>query len=402
MLTSLALIFLIGLAMAKISSSLKIPKIIGMLITGLILGPFSLNLLEKNILAISQDLRQIALIIILLKAGLSLNLKDLKKVGRPAILMSFLPASFEILAFYLLAPIFFSISKTDALLMGAVLSAVSPAVVIPRMVHLIENSYGKNKAIPEMIMAGASCDDVFVIALFTSFLSLAQGQKAFLFNLLSLPLSIISGICLGLLSGLLLANFFEKAYQSKKHIRNTSKVIILLAVSFLLIAIEKRFKSYLPISGLLAIISMAAMIKIKASEKVSKRLSEKFGKLWIGAEVILFVLVGAAVDIGYTLKAGWLALVLIILALIFRSIAVYLCLLKTNLNKKEKTFCLISYLPKATVQAAIGSVPLSLGIGSGKLILSVAVLAILLTAPLGAFGMDMTYKKFLEKNEEKL
>nr|WP_295256344.1 cation:proton antiporter [uncultured Blautia sp.] len=395
MLTSLSLIFLVGLAMGAICGYLKLPRIIGMLITGIVLGPYVLDLLDPSILSISADLRKMALIIILLKAGLSLNLEDLKKVGRPAIMMSFVPASFEILGYILCAPAILGISRVDAAVMGAVLGAVSPAVVVPRMVKLIETKYGTGKAIPQMILAGASCDDIFVIVLFTTFLGMAQGDQADLKSFLNIPVSIVLGVVLGAIVGYLLYLFFETAYAKKHYVRNSMKVIIVLGVSFLLVAIEGWLEGKIAVSGLLAVVSMACVLKMKSIAFVSKRLSEKFGKLWLAAEVILFVLVGAAVDIRYTLEAGAAAVLMILVALIFRACGVLLCMVKTNLNAKERLFCVIAYLPKATVQAAIGSVPLAAGLGCGKIILSVAVMAIIITAPLGAFGMDMSYKKLL-------
>ena len=395
MLTSLSLIFLVGLAMGAICGYLKLPRIIGMLITGIVLGPYVLDLLDPSILSISADLRKMALIIILLKAGLSLNLEDLKKVGRPAIMMSFVPASFEILGYILCAPAILGISRVDAAVMGAVLGAVSPAVVVPRMVKLIETKYGTGKAIPHMILAGASCDDIFVIVLFTTFLGMAQGDQADLKSFLNIPVSIVLGVVLGAIVGYLLYLFFETAYAKKHYVRNSMKVIIVLGVSFLLVAIEGWLEGKIAVSGLLAVVSMACVLKMKSIAFVSKRLSEKFGKLWLAAEVILFVLVGAAVDIRYTLEAGAAAVLMILVALIFRACGVLLCMVKTNLNAKERLFCVIAYLPKATVQAAIGSVPLAAGLGCGKIILSVAVMAIIITAPLGAFGMDMSYKKLL-------
>lgn len=397
MLTSLSLIFLVGLAMGAICGYLKLPRIIGMLVTGIVLGPYVLDLLDPSILSISADLRKMALIIILLKAGLSLNLEDLKKVGRPAVMMSFVPASFEILGYILCAPAILGISRVDAAVMGAVLGAVSPAVVVPRMVKFIETKYGTGKAIPQMILAGASCDDIFVIVLFTTFLGMSQGDKADVKSFLNIPVSIVLGVALGAVVGYLLYLFFETAYAKKHYVRNSMKVIIVLGVSFLLIAIEGWLEGKIAISGLLAVVSMACVLKMKSTAFVSKRLSEKFGKLWLAAEVILFVLVGAAVDIRYTLEAGAAAILMILVALIFRACGVLLCMVKTNLNAKERLFCVFAYLPKATVQAAIGSVPLAAGLGCGKIILSVAVMAIIITAPFGAFGMDMSYKKLLEK-----
>jgi len=401
MLTSLSLIFLVGLAMGAICQKLKLPRIIGMLATGIVLGPYVLDLLDPSILSISSDLRKMALIIILLKAGLSLNLEDLKKVGRPAIMMSFVPASFEIVGYLLFAPAILGITRVEAAVMGSVLAAVSPAVVVPRMVQLMETKYGTEKAIPQMIMAGASCDDIFVIVLFTTFLSMAQGGSADIKAFANIPVSIILGIILGAIVGYLLYLFFETAYAKKHYVRNSMKVIIVLGFSFLLIAIEGWLEGKIAVSGLLAVVSMACVLKMKCTAFVSKRLSEKFGKLWLAAEVILFVLVGAAVDIRYTLEAGLAAVAMIFVALIFRSFGVLLCIVKTNLSAKERAFCVIAYLPKATVQAAIGSVPFAAGLPCGKIVLSVAVMAIIITAPLGAFGMDLTYKKFLTREESR-
>ena len=405
MLTSLAFIFLVGLSMAAICQRLKLPRIIGMLLTGIILGPYVLDLLDPKILSISAELRQMALLIILLKAGLSLDLADLKKVGRPAIMMSCVPASCEILGFLIFAPMILHITRVEAAVMGAVLAAVSPAVVVPRMVQLIEQKYGTEKSIPQLILAGASCDDIFVIVLFSTFTSMAQGGSASVMDFVNIPVSIVLGIVLGAVTGYLLSWFFETAYARKHCVRNSMKVIIVLGVSFLLMAVETWLKGIISVSGLLAVVSMACVLKIKCVPSVSARLSEKFGKLWLAAEVLLFVLVGAAVDIRYTMEAGAAAVLMILVALLFRSVGVAICLLGTSLNKKEKLFCMIAYLPKATVQAAIGSVPLAMGLPCGKIVLSVAVLAILLTAPLGAIGMDATYCRFLvkepiEKQEE--
>lgn len=397
MLASLSLIFLVGLAMGAICQKLKMPRIIGMLVTGIVLGPYVLDFLDPSILSISSELRKLALIIILLKAGLSLDLKDLKKAGRPAILMSFVPATCEIAGYILFAPLLLGINRIEAAVMGAVLGAVSPAVVIPRMVMLMEEKYGTKKAIPQMIMAGASCDDIFVIVLFTTVLSMAQGGSADIIDFVNIPVSIVLGILLGAVTGYGLYLFFETSYAHKHCVRNSTKVIIVLGFSMLLVSIEGWLEGKVSVSGLLAVVSMACVIKIKSTAFVSKRLSEKFGKLWIAAEVVLFVLVGAAVDIRYTLSAGIAAVFMIFIALIFRTAGVLICTIKTKLNMKERIFCVIAYLPKATVQAAIGSVPLAAGLACGKIILSVAVLAIIITAPLGALGIDNTYKKLLEK-----
>ena len=397
MLTSLSFVFLLGLAMAALCQKFKIPRIIGMLVTGILLGPCVLNWLSESILGISSELRQMALIIILLKAGLSLNLADLKKVGRPALMMSCVPASFEILAFVIFAPAILHISRVEAAVMGAVLGAVSPAVVIPRMVQLMETKYGTDQRIPQMIMAGASCDDIFVIVLFSTFTNMAQGGSA---DFINIPVSILLGIALGAVAGYGLSLFFETAYAKEHYVRNSMKVILILGMSFFLMSVETWLKGKVSVSGLLAVVSMAAVIRIKCIPKVSKRLSEKFGKLWIAAEVILFVLVGAAVDIRYTMQAGIAAVLMIFVGLMFRAVGVSLCMLGTKLNKKERLFCVIAYLPKATVQAAIGSVPLAMGLPCGQIVLSVAVLAILITAPLGAAGMDLTYDKLLVRSED--
>lgn len=397
MLTSLSFIFLVGLSMAAICQRIRLPRIIGMLLTGIVLGPYMLDLLDSSILSISSELRQMALIIILVKAGLSLNLADLKKVGRPAVMMACVPASFELLGYVLFAPMILHVNRIEAAVMGAVLAAVSPAVVVPRMVKLMETGYGTKKSIPQMILAGASCDDIFVIVLFSTFSGMAQGGSARLMDFVNIPVSIVSGILLGAAAGWLLSLFFETAYAKEHYVRNSMKVIIVLGVSFLLMSVETWVKPYLSVSGLLAVVSMACVLKLRSIKAVSTRLSEKFGKLWLAAEVLLFVLVGAAVDIRYTMGAGLAAVLMIFTALLFRTVGVLLCLVGTALNWKERLFCVIAYLPKATVQAAIGSVPMAMGLPCGQIVLSVAVMAILITAPLGALGMDSTFEKLLEK-----
>ena len=397
MLTSLSFIFLVGLAMAAICQRIRLPRIIAMLLTGIVLGPYVLDLLEPSILSISSELRQMALIIILLKAGLSLNLADLKKVGRPAVMLSCVPASFELLGYVLFAPMILGINRIEAAVMGAVLAAVSPAVVVPRMVKLMETGYGTKKSIPQMILAGASCDDIFVIVLFSTFSGMAQGGSARVMDFVNIPISIVSGILLGAVAGWLLSLFFETAYAKEHYVRNSMKVIIVLGVSFLLMSVETWVKPYISVSGMLAVVSMACVLKLRSIKSVSARLSEKFGKLWLAAEVLLFVLVGAAVDIRYTMGAGLAAVLMIFTALIFRTIGVLICLAGTVMDWKERLFCVIAYLPKATVQAAIGSVPMAMGLPCGQIVLSVAVMAILITAPLGALGMDSTFEKLLEK-----
>ncbi|MBR6873182.1 MAG: cation:proton antiporter [Ruminococcus sp.] len=399
MLLSLAIIFLVGLSAAAIFEKIGLPRIIGMLGVGIAVSPYVLDLLDEKILGISSELRQIALIIILVRAGLTLNLADLKKVGRPAVMMSFVPACFEIAGYVIFAPILLGVTRIEAAVMGAVLSAVSPAVVVPRMVRLIEEKVGTKKSIPQMILAGASCDDIFVIVLFSTFVTMAQGGSAKATDFLNIPVSILLGVALGAAAGAVLFMIFETAYKHGSKIRNSAKVMIILGTAFLLMSVETLAKPYVAVSGLLAVVAMACVIKLKGEKSVSLRLSEKFGKLWIGAECLLFVLVGAAVDVRYTLTAGASALGMIFAALVFRAVGVCLCMIGTELNAKERAFCVIAYLPKATVQAAIGSVPLSLGLPCGKIVLSVAVLAILMTAPLGAIGIDKTCGRCLEREE---
>ena len=396
MLVSFGLIIIFGLIFGFFCKKLKIPALIGMLFTGIILGPNVLNLIDSKTLNISAELRQIALIVILIKAGLSLDISDLKRIGKSAILLSFLPASFEILAYFIFARIFFKIRSVDALLMGSVLAAVSPAVVVPRMVKLIEEKRGVEKSIPQMILAGASCDDIFVLVLFSSFLSIANGEDVSLVSLVNVPISIILGIIVGTIIGYILYIVFEFFYKKGDMIRNSTKLIIILAISFLLVAMENILKDKIAFSSLLAVIAMSCVFKIKANYEVSSRLSEKFGKLWIFAEVLLFVLVGAEVNIFYIRKLGFISIVMIFLALIIRSLGTLLSISGSNLNKKEKLFTVFSYMPKATVQAAIGAVPLANGLSSGEIILSMAVLGILITAPIGAIFIDNFNQKLLD------
>ena len=381
---------------AAVCSAIKLPRIIGMLLIGIVLGPHILNVLDDSILSISSELRQMALIIILLKAGLSLDLSDLRQVGRPAVLPSCLPATCELAGYILLAPYLLGVNRIEAAVMGAVLAAVSPAVVVPRMVFLMENRWGTDKSIPQMLLAGASCDDIYVIVLFTTFTGIAQGGNARAADFLNIPVSVVLGIAVGAAAGYALSRFFEAAFARNHMVRGSVKVIIVLSVSFLLVALETVLKGRIALSGLLAVTSMACMLARKTTGEVRARLSEKFGKLWIAAELILFVLVGAAVDIRYVSETGLAAVLMVFAALIFRAAGVVLCLAGTKLSRRERLFCVIAYLPKATVQAAIGSVPLAMGLPCGKIVLSVAVLAILITAPLGALGMDAAYRKLLK------
>lgn len=393
MLLSLALILLVGFSLSGVLNKLKVPGLLGMIITGVVLGPYVLNLIDPTILAISSDLREIALIVILLRAGLSMDLKDLRKIGKPAILMCFIPASLEILTIIILAPLLLGVSYLEALIMGSVLAAVSPAVVVPRMLKLMDEGYGEDKNVPQLVMAGASVDDIYVIILFTAFIAMYQGAGFQATTLLNVPVSIISGILLGVMIGYILVKIFKAI-----HIRDTIKVLIILSVAFLVVGFEDTINTILPISGLLAVMAMGGMILFKYPI-LAKRLTGKFAKIWVGAELILFVLVGAAVDISYLSDAGLNSVLLILVALCFRILGVYISLIMTKLNNKEKLFCAIAYLPKATVQAAIGALPLAAGVVSGHLILTVAVLAIMITAPLGAIGIDRSYKRLLTKKE---
>ena len=391
MIISLAYIFIIAMSLSYILKKLKFPSLLAYIITGILLGPFALNLIDEKILNISSELRQIALIIILIRAGITLNVEDLKKVGRPAILMCFVPACFEIVGMCLLAPRILGISLLDAAIMGTVIAAVSPAVIVPKMIKLIEDGYGKKHSIPQLILAGASVDDVFVIVLFTAFTGLATGESISVWQFVNIPISIILGIILGLFIGYCLIKLFKKF-----HMRDTIKVVILLSMSFIMVTLETWLSGIIPLSGLIAVMSMGIMINRKY-EVLAKRIAGKFGKLWVVAEIMLFVLVGASVNISYALNAGLSVIMLMVLVILFRMIGVFICMLKTNITFKERVFCMIAYTPKATVQAAIGGVPLAMGLGCGEIVLTVAVIAILITATLGAFGIDLSYKKLLKE-----
>lgn len=393
MLLSIALILLVGMSASWICKKIKLPGLLGMLATGIVLGPYVLNLIDSSILNISSELRKIALIIILTRAGLGLDITGLKKIGRPAILMCFLPASFELLGIILIAPGALGMSVLEAAIMGAVLAAVSPAVVVPRMVKLMDNGYGTAKGIPQLILAGASVDDVYVIVLFSTFIGMMQGKGASIINFVNIPVSIILGMGIGILAGYLLAMYFEKI-----HIRDTVKVLLILSISFILVATEDMLNTPIKFSALIAIMFVGVGLH-KKRDVVAKRLSQKYEKLWIASEVFLFVLAGANVNINYLGNMGIKALIVIFGALIFRMAGVFVCLIKTELNKKERLFTMMAYTPKATVQAAIGGIPLALNFACGETVLTIAVLAIVITAPLGAFAMDLSYKKLLRRNE---
>lgn len=391
MFLSIALILILGMTLGWLCQKCKLPSLLGMLATGIVLGPYVLDWMDPAILSVSPDLRKIALIIILTRAGLSLDLSGLKKIGRPAVMMCFVPASFELLGMLLLAPKVLGITVLEAAVMGAVLAAVSPAVVVPRMVRLMEEGYGTEKGIPQLILAGASVDDVYVIVLFSTFTSLIQGGGVSVMEFANIPISIAAGVVIGWILGWILSKYFEKV-----HVRDTIKVLIILSVSFLLVAAEDALKTPVTFSALIAIMFIGIGLQ-KYREPVARRLSAKYNKLWVAAEVFLFVLVGATVNIGYLANVGVGALVVIAGALVCRMAGVFVCLLGTEFNAKERLFAMMAYTPKATVQAAIGGIPLSMGLACGNITLTVAVLAIVITAPLGAFAIDFTYKKFLEK-----
>ncbi len=391
MLTSIAIILLLGFISGQIFTKMKLPSLIGMILVGILISPYCLNLMDESILSISKDIRQIALVIILTRAGLSLNIKDLKKVGRPAFLMCFVPACIEIIGTLIIAPLLFDITWIEALIIGSVMAAVSPAVIVPRMIRLIDEGYGKENSIPQLILAGASVDDVFVIVLFTAFTGLASTGELSMISFIQIPISIILGILFGFVVGLILLSFLKKT-----NIHDTLKVIIMLSISFLILEVQTLLENIIPVSGLLAIMSMGIIIKQK-DEEFSKKMASKYNRLWSGAEIFLFVLVGVAVDVRYAFSAGIAVILLVIGALIFRMFGVFISLLKTKLNKNERIFCMLSYTPKATVQAAIGTIPLTMGLECGELVLTVAVMSILLTAPFGAICVDNLHQKLLKK-----
>ncbi|MFI3265913.1 MAG: cation:proton antiporter [Rikenellaceae bacterium] len=391
MLNSLAYIFILGLALGYIFNLLRLPSLLGMLITGIILGPYGIDLIDESILNISIELRQVALVIILMRAGLALKLEELKKVGRPAVLMCFVPACFEIAGTILIAPSLLNITVLEAAILGSVIAAVSPAVIVPKMLTLMDKKIGTDKGIPQMIMAGGSVDDVFVIVLFSSFTLLATGGQVSAASFAQIPVSIILGIALGVCTGFALVSFFKKF-----HMRDSIKLLIMLSAAFLFLGLEQKLKGTVALSGLLAVMTMG-ITTLQLYPKLATRISPKFNKLWVGAEILLFVLVGASVNIGYATTAGPVAIAVIFCALVFRMTGVFTSMIATKLNMKERLFCMIAYMPKATVQAAIGSLPLSMGLPCGEIVLTIAVLSILITAPLGAFGVDMSYKKLLNK-----
>lgn len=396
MLISITCILFSGMFFGFLCKKIRFPSLFGMILAGILIGPHVLDLIDDSVLNISAEIRKIALIIILIRAGLKLSFEDLKKVGRPAILMCFVPAAFEVLGMILFAPRLLGITVTEAAVLGAVVGAVSPAVIVPRMIKLIDEGYGTDKGIPQMILAGASVDDVFVIVLFTTFTSLAKGEGVQVGSFVKIPISIVTGIAVGLIVGWILVIYFEKI-----HMRDSVKLLIILGITFLLTFVEDEFGKVLPFASLISVMALGLMIKRKNS-KLAVRLSLKFDKLWVPAEIFLFVLVGASVAIDSLRMAGLDAVILIWLVLIFRMLGVWICLIHTKLRVKERLFCMLAYTPKATVQAAIGGLPLAMGLSCGEIVLTVSVVAILLTAPLGAFAIDLTYRKYLDKSEQEM
>ena len=394
MLLSLALILMIGFALSMVFTKVHLPGILGMIVTGILMGPYVLNLISPEILMISSELREIALIVILTRAGLNLDLKDLKAVGRPALMMCFIPAIFEMTAITLVAPVILGVSYFEAAVMATIIAAVSPAIIVPRMIYLMETGYGRDKKIPHLIMAGASVDDIFVIVLFGILIGFYQGNGAGVESMLNIPISIGLGLLVGVISGKGIIGLFHKIPM-----RDTMKTMMVLSVSFLLVTLQNEAAQWIPISGLLAVMVLGIVL-LHGDEEIANRLKSKFSKIWVGAEIMLFVLVGAAVDINIISGVGLPVVALLSVSLIFRGLGVMISLIKTPLNIKERFFCILAYLPKATVQAAIGAIPLTLSMPAGSLILAVAVMTIMLTAPLGAIGIDKTYKKWLNKSKD--
>ncbi|HZK09685.1 MAG TPA: cation:proton antiporter [Clostridia bacterium] len=391
MAASLATITLLGLLSHKLFDRFKLPGLLGMMIVGVFIGPYGFDLLSYEIIAASADLRKIALIVILLRAGLGIKKEDIKKMGRPAIYMSFIPGLLEGFAIIYISMRLFGFTFIQGGILGFIIAAVSPAVIVPSMLDLIEKGKGEEKSIPTLILAGASMDDVFAITIFSTFLGIYSGHliniKA---KILTIPLSIFLGILAGTLIGIILVKIFEKY-----HIRDTKKMLYILASAILLTRVETMIKSKVEIAGLLGVMAIGFIIFEKAP-KLGERMASKFNKVWVFAEILLFVLIGAQVNVALALDAGLKGLVLLAIGLAARSVGVLLSLMGTELNRKEKLFCVLAYLPKATVQAAIGAIPLSLGVESGDLILSLAVLSILITAPLGAVAIKIGGDKLLQ------
>lgn len=393
MLTSLGLILIFGMLMGFLFKKIRLPALTGMICAGIILGSCVLNIIDDSLMNISADIRQLALVIILARAGLTLNTGDLKKAGINALLMCFVPALFEIAGSVIISTKLFGISVAEALLLGSVIAAVSPAVIVPSMIRITEEGYGREHLVPQTILAGASADDIFVIVLFSSFTALVQGQGISAMDFAEIPLSIILGALLGTAVGYLMGIYFKKF-----HIRDTAKVVIMLGIFFFMLELQSQFEDKVKISALIGIMTVGIILNNSYPE-LAGRLSVKYNKLWVAAEILLFVLVGAVVNINAAADYGFKGIIYVLLVLIFRMLGVLTALIKSPMNFKERLFCMIAYTPKATVQAAIGAVPLAMGLECGQLILTVSVLSILITAPLGAFAIDFSYKRLLEKQE---
>ncbi len=389
MLLSLSYMILNGLVLAFILKQIKIPALIGFLLTGIILGPFVLNQIDSSILSISSELRTIALVVILLRAGFMLKIDELKENGIGALLLTFLPATFEVIGTVIFTNLFLDWTLIDGFMLGTILAAVSPAVVVPRMIKLIEQGMGYQRKVPQMVMAGASADDIFVILLFSLSISIKESNKIDWMTIINFPISILLGIGLGLFIGYILVKLFKKV-----HMRDTVKVLIILSMSFMFISFEKSWIEY---SGLLAVLCLALMI-LKEYELLADRLLKKYEKIWVFAEMLLFILVGALLNLTLLKTIGLIAFLLILFILTIRTIGVLVSVSMTQLNKSEKTFVALSYMPKATVQASIGSIPLLLGFAKGEEILTFAIASILITAPIGSYLIDLFSHKLLKKD----
>ena len=391
MATSLAIIIVLGLLSNKLFEKMKLPGLLGMIIVGALIGPFGFNLLSDEILKSSEDFRKIALIVILLRAGLGIKRQDLKSIGKPAIKLSFIPGVLEGFTIIFISMKLFNFTFIQGGILGFIIAAVSPAVIVPAMLSLMDKGIGEEKNIPTLILAAASIDDVFAITIFSTFMGIYGGSKINIgIKLFTIPLSIILGIVIGSLIGLLLVGVFKRY-----HIRDTKKMLYILASAILLTTFETLIKSKIEIAGLLGVMAIGFII-LEKMPRVGKDMSLKFNKLWVFAEILLFVLVGAGVNIALALDAGIKGILLIIIGLMARSIGVSLSLIGSDLNTKEKLFCILAYIPKATVQAAIGGIPLAMGVESGDLILSLAVLSIIITAPIGAIAIKVSGPRLLE------
>ncbi len=390
MATSIAIIILLAIVSNFIFEKIKLPGLLGMLILGITIGPYGFNLIHGDLLNISSDLRKIALIVILLRAGMGIKTSDLKKIGKPAIKMSCIPGILEGFFIAFISTKLLGFTFIQGGILGFIIAAVSPAVVVPQMISLIDNKIGTNKSIPTLILAGASIDDVFAITILTSFLALYSGKNVNIASqLLQIPLSIILGIGLGLILGFIIIYLFKKC-----SINMIKKILIVLAISILLTTLETIFKDKVLIASLLGVMTIGFILTEKLPN-VAAPLSQGLNKLWVFSEILLFVLVGAQVNISVAFTSGAIGIIIIFIGLVGRSIGVIISLIGTNLNIKERIFCVISYIPKATVQAAMGALPLSLGVVSGDLILAISVLSILITAPLGAIGIKVSSKSLL-------